>query len=293
MKKLMNYLLATMVVASLLFSSCGDDEVDPLGPNITFKAGDSLTTGDVTVNQGDTVYFSWEVNKGDSKLDEFTIRLGALDVTGFPKTNIDKDQYEDTYATILLDAGVYDFTFIATDKDGLQDIKTINVTAEAAAGNIVSYNVTVSAQGASGGSSFASVNGVVYTKTDAIKNSDKIDFMAYYGSSNAATLASPDDADVNSVYDWIASDFSTINETKLGTTNLSDNDFDAISDDAAILAESANATDTDVNKLNIGDVIVFKTASTSAHANKYGLAKVTAVPADRNDSFELVVKVQE
>jgi hypothetical protein len=131
MKKLSNYFFVLTAALAMVFTSCSDDE-NALGPNIVFKAGTDLTTGDATVDQGATVNFSWEVNKGDAKLAEFTIRIGALDADGFPVDNIDKDQYEDTYSVTLLDAGVYEFTFIATDKDGLKDIKTIVITAEAA-----------------------------------------------------------------------------------------------------------------------------------------------------------------
>jgi hypothetical protein len=136
MKKLTNYFFIAVAAMAMVFTSCTDDE-NATGPTITFKAIDGYLTGDATgddaLDVGDTARFSWEVIKGSANLEQFTIRdANSMNYQDYPKTNIDKDQYEDEDGWILQTEGDYKFTFIATDKDGLEDVVTFTVSAKGA-----------------------------------------------------------------------------------------------------------------------------------------------------------------
>lgn len=291
MKKVLSYLTIAAVAVGM-FTSCGEETTDVLGPEITFKAGDGLTTGDETVKQGESVSFSWEVNKGDASLASFTVRKGALDMTDFPKTDIDKDQYEDELTDVLTEVGTVVYTFIAEDKDGEKATKTINITVESPdepAGAIKSHVITLGAQGAAAGSCYASITGEVYGSATAVDNASKIDLGYFYGATNEATLAAPSDSDMPTMLSY-TSKFAVKNSTVIAKVTA---DFDAITDDTGFEALAEGVTASKANKLAKDDVVVFKTAATSDNASKIGVAKVTALSVGNDGSITLSVKVQE
>ena len=171
------FFIAIAVLSVGFFTSCEDDEI-ATEPTIEFIAGTDMITADATVEVDQVFKFKCIVTKGSSDLEEFTIRLGNSDLTGYPKTDIDKDSYTDEISLTVVSTGTYAYTFIATDKDGLQETKTITITAEAAAGAITTYTDKIlGSYNATEGSSFASINGTVYNSADAATNSDKINLV--------------------------------------------------------------------------------------------------------------------
>jgi predicted transcriptional regulator len=128
--------------------------------------------------------------------------------------------------------------------------------------------------------------------TDATANQNKVDFVYFYGATNLATLASPSDTDAQTIFTAIA-DWTTINATKLGATTLTATEFDAIDDDAEIVIAATGLTATKANTLEVGDVIAFETASTSANASKKGLLKVVAITPENTGTITIAVKVQQ
>lgn len=286
------FFIAIAVLSVGFFTSCDDDEI-AVEPSIEFIAGTDMITADATVEVDQVFKFKCIVTKGSSNLEEFTIRLGNTDLTGYPKTDIDKDAYTDEISLTVVSTGTYAYTFIATDKDGLQETKTITITAEASAGAITTYTDKIlGSYDATEGSSFASINGTVYNSADAATNSDKIDFVYYYGSSNFATIAAPSDADAQTVFTGIAS-WTVKNATLLGATTVTATEFDAMTDDSDIVTAATGLTGSKVSSLDVGDVIAFETASTSANASKKGLIKITEIVTGADGTIKIVVKVQE
>jgi hypothetical protein len=295
MKTIKLFFFAAVVLAAGFFTSCTDDTT-ATGPVIEFISGTGILTADATVTTGQEFSFKWIVTQGTAKLSEFTIRLENADVTGFPNTDVPSDSYSDTYTTSKDVAGVYEYTFIATDKDGLQDTKTIVVTVQAAGVDVDSYTDIIlgADNNATLGSSFASIDGSIYLLADAKTNSDKVDFVYFYGATNKATIAAPSDADAQTVFSSPTSGIATWtvkNATSLATTTLTAAQFDAIATDLDIAAVTAGTVGTKVNNLAVGNVIYFETASTSANPSKKGLAKVTALTAEKTGSVTLQIKV--
>lgn len=280
----------TLAVLSIgFFTACEDDEF-AVGPSIEFIAGTGNITADATVIAGEDFTFKWIVTKGDANLESFTIRLTNSDLTGFPKTDIDNDLYQDEYTTSIVSAGINDYTFIATDKDGKQETYTITVTATAVVsyGAITTYSdKIIGSYDATEGSSFASVNGLVYNSADAAANSEKIDFVYYFGITTNATLASPTDTDAQTVFSGISA-WTTKNATLLGATTITGTAFDAMTDDADIVTAATELTASKSGNLSTGDVIAFETASMQK-----GLIKVTNIETGAAGTIEITVKVQE
>jgi hypothetical protein len=293
MKTIKLFFIAFAVIAVGFFTSCADETV-ATGPTIDFIAGDGILTSDASVETGVDFTFKWLVTQGTAKLASFTIRLSNTDVTGFPNTDI-ADNYSDLLTTSQATAGIYAYTFIATDKDGLEDSKTITVTVTnpVVVPTIDTYTDKIlgADNNATLGSSFASVDGSVYILADAKTNSSKVDFVYFYGATNLATLAAPSDVDGAQVVFSSITTWTTINATALESTSLTAAEFDLIDSESQITAPAGTATK--VNNLAVGNVLAFKTAATSANPSKKGLIKVTALTTEKTGSITITVKVQK
>lgn len=293
MKKL-SYLLGLLVILGMAFSSCTEEEAVP--PSLAFVAGEGYTTADADAEPGAELMFKLTFTEGDAKLDKLEVMRDGSHVGASPFTDISAGTNFDVITVAPSNAGNYKYDFTLTDKDGESDTKSITITV-VAAGNIVSYSGKMlgGQTNATVGSSFASIDGTVYSWSDATANSNKVDFVYFYGTTNQATIAAPNDADAVTAFGELdLNSWATQNATKfkLVTTTLTWAD---ITDDTIILQEASSLSNSKVNLLEVGDIIAFETASTSANAGKKGLIKVTSIDGtsgdDRTISFD--VKVQE
>lgn len=267
--KRLNLFLLGLAAIGMTFTSCESD-TEAVGPTVTFKAGTGLITGDATISSGDVASFSWEAVKGDANLVEFTIRIDNNDVDGFPNTDIDKDEYQDTWDTTLTTPGDYTFSFIVEDKDGMTDKQDITVTVES---DLTSQGEAQLGAGSSSLPSYYSVGDATemsYAEAQASPN--KVDFM-FTSTDTEATFKSPKDA---------------ANATISGanrTTLYEKVDFDFAS---AVSADIDAITPT-VDNIVVaqGDVIVFVTED-----NDKGVFEVTnlAIAADGTVTIDIMVK---
>ncbi|MGE0090245.1 MAG: hypothetical protein AB7S50_12315 [Bacteroidales bacterium] len=295
MKTIKLFFIGLAVLSLGLFTSCEDDEVTT-GPTIKFVTGTGVTTADATVAAYSEVKFSCLVEAGSSDLVSFDIKEDNVTIGDDYPINSDDDIFDKASFTanatvVIAGPGTYTYTFIATDEAGLTDIKTIVITAGT---NINTYTDKIigANQNTTLGSSFASIDGTIYKAADAATNSAKIDFVYYYGATNLATLAAPNNADAQTIFTAM-SGWTTINATKFGATTITATAFDAIDSDTEIIAAADGLTDTDAKELLVGDVIAFVTASTSANASKKGLIKVVAITPENTGTITIAVKVQK
>lgn len=288
MKKL-SFLTALILMSFIGFFSGCEDTTEKVGPSLQFFGGDYIDD-DFTAEPGGVLAFSWLATKGDANLISFSIERDGVTLAGYPDEDIPNDNYQ---ATVQLEApqneGAYVYEFIVTDNNDLTASESFTITVEQTGGPISDWTATLGSYNAAEGSSFASSTGVVYQMADATTHSDIIDFLYYYGASNHATLAAPDDADAATVFAALP-DWTTKNSTKFKTTSLTAAEFDAITDDLLIVANATGAADTDVNDLEVGDVVAFITDATLA---KMGLVKITSLITGADGKIGIAVKVQE
>jgi hypothetical protein len=140
------------------------------------------------------------------------------------------------------------------------------------------------------GSSFASIDGTVYTLAQAYANQAAVDLLYWWGASTSATIGAPDDANANQVYtgpnglpNWV-----TKNATRFKATALTAAEFDAIDDGAPLITNATGATETRMGSLAVGNVFAFKTVN-----NKHGLIKVVAITTGAAGDITIDVKVEE
>jgi len=291
MKQIKMILGIALIAMVGIFTACEEDETATL--NITpDTVPDSIQVGTEV-----TLKFSVIV---DEKIESIELRKGTktLDTKTDNFTDNSSDNY--SYTGVLADTAdagsELSFALIVTDNKANEEsydfdiyVKELETTGDPI--NTYSDKILGSYDNTTDGSSFASIDGTVYSWTDATNNSGEVDLVYFYGATNEATLAAPNDSDAESVFDF--SSWSTQNATKFGTTTLTASDFDAIDDDVKIKEEASNLSATKVNKLSADDVIAFETASTSANASKKGLIKINSITTGADGTIDITVKVQQ
>lgn len=290
--------LAILVLISAIgfFSSCSKDSDEDLTPTMTFTGGTGFTDGDVTVNAGEpfTVGITATANvTSGTNLSNFKV---VRTFNSTPFTVVDSTMNKDNFSIQLTayaypEVGTERWTFTITDKDGQSKELSFNITTLATAGDITTYSDVIlgSYDNANYGSSFASSTGVVFEIADAKINSSKIDWIYFYGVSNLATIAAPDNAEAATIFTGIngLSSWATRNATRFKkvTTSVA---WDNITDDSDITKLAAASSESKSNLIQTGDIIAFKTV-----AGKMGLIKINTIVAGAAGSINYSVKVQK
>jgi predicted heme/steroid binding protein len=296
MRKINFLLVSLLVVASGFFASCEKD--DEGGSSIDFFGGNYIDA-DATVEAGSTLAFKFTATS------ETSMELLEVEMTGYgvvfdeeiPNAS-NKSYTKEVTLTAPANAGTYTYEFQIWDNaDGDANLivsKSITITVTAAGGALTTYTDKIlGAQTSSNGSSFLSVDGTVLQIADAKANSNKVDFMYYYSGGDLSTIVAPSDASAatqfNNATNGVAT-WSVKNATKL--KKLTGVTFESITNASAIEDVSSTGS-TKVTSLAVGDVVAFKTASTSAKASKKGVFKVTAISAATTaGSITIQVKVE-
>ncbi len=272
-------------------------------PSLAFLSGEyqpgwNRIDADVTLTVGEEFVFGITGNTNSDKylkrlliqrkfenVSTITILDSALNTV-----SITLDIMTFAYPTV----GLEDFICTLWDKNDKSTTINFTITTEPAASDITTYeDIILGAQASTTGGSFATVDGMVYTLDMAKANSDKIDFLYFYGATNLATLAAPDDADAATVFTGAngLDTWDVLNPTKFKTTTLSSADFDAITSSSQLVTVAVLPTQPNLSKANdlsVGDVLAFKTVE-----EKFGLIRVDAINGANNaGTIEITVKVQ-
>ncbi len=300
MKKL-NYLLAFVLITSVsIITSCSKDSTNTdVLPTISFTGGTGYTSADATLAAGADIKVGISAFSNSStktKLNHFKVvrTFNNVPFTALDSTLTATDAFNITLSSYAYpEAGTERWTFTITDKDGQSAEIAFNITTTAASGPISSYTSTILGSYANPtlGSSFASADGTVYLLADAKTNSAKIDWMYYYGATNFATLASPGDATVTQVFAGSngPASWSVRNDTKFAKVSLpTGTTWDAITNDAAIIALASGISDTKETALTVGQILAFKTA-----AGKMGLIRIDAISGTTDGTITYAAKVQQ
>lgn len=287
------FLLLLGLLGVLSLSSCedtGDEVLVEPGPSIT------LSQSSATVSAGETasVDFSVVAEANIQRIEIFRNGSSFAEVTDF--TNNDSHAGTFNYTTNGDEAGTtITFTFEAEDRRDRVTSRDFVLTVNANIPDIPvdSYSATLlgAQNNANTGSFYDADNNQVYLLAAARNNAADIDFVYYYGATNLATLASPNDPTIEQVLPEITS-FSTRNATAVRRTGLSAADFDAIGSQDGFQISTAfdNGTipteETRVNELSEGDVFAFQTVD-----DRQGLIKVTDISGTGAGSITIDVKV--
>ncbi len=302
MKKI-NFLFAAFALLSMSFLSSCTEEDEPTPPSIIVTVDSEAsyepgTTVRYTLNiSSNEELVSFSVNESTQSnpmaLIENITPIDAID-------DVEMLEFKNGLYTVTMDY-VYaipttvapgtsiDITFTVVD-DVTEGTNTQTFDVAAAGRAINNYTAVLIGANANPteGSFYASATNTVYSVADAASNAAAIDLVYFYGATNLASIASPDDSDVPAVFPSV-SGWSTRNATRFATSSISVDDFNAIDTDEVLLQEAANiGTATKANDLAVNDIIVFETAG-----GKVGMAMVSALTEGNTGSITLEIKIQE
>ncbi len=290
MKKIKLLLGITLIAMFGVFTSCEEDG-EEMGPTLSFF-GEEYIDGNVTVKTGETLRWHWQAEKGDNNLESFTVTLDDVDLSGFPKEDIDKDTYKDSLVIDApMNAGTYGYDFVVTDKAGNTAEKEFIVTVEEPVINMTTYldvQLYVAVKDGSNTSLFSAESGETYVVNNITsENEGMIDFVYAFSDLKAFTnqLLSPAETP-SSTY---LNDVSLPNTTNMAV--VTDVTFDDV--DGNAIVENISGLSETVVSIQEGDVIAFVTeaghkgylhiktvAGSSGNSDEYVVFDVKAVLAD-------------
>jgi len=293
MKKL--FILCGMVLfTSLMFSSCSKDEEEPVLPTLSLKQAEGFTTDNTTAAFGDTIRFGVIANgNGTDKLAKFKIQVNGQSVMD---STISTQNFTFNFYIIKSIAAVEEWIMSVTDISGNTVNKTVTITGQF--GELDSYTtILMGAQDNVNEKSFLSLSNhaaTTYLQAEAFEHQADIDMFCFFENNethqNMMTLAAPG-SEINGIFTGATSpdNYTTKNLTYYVKTDLSAAQFDAIGNDAVVLA-SYNAEDKlrKAKELTVGDVYSFL-----LNSGKYGLFKVIAVNGEETGTLEIAIKVQK
>lgn len=287
------------MVSMVMATSCTKDSEDPMldeTPTITLQVGADY------VYKNDTFMVNTPIKIGIRAMANSSTGAKLVDFT-FTRTlsgnthTLDSVFSSATFSVDLLtstnaQAGVETYIFTVKDKNGKMKAVTLLITTMPGSGAINTFSMKLlGAQANANGSSFASVDGTVYKLADAKANANKVDWLYYYGASDFATIAAPNDAHAAEVYNNATNGLQTwakLNATKfkLITDAI---DFNAITNDLTLLAQTLTGVDqTRIPNLKAGDLLAFITDS-----GKSGILKVESITGTSDGTLTISVKVQK
>jgi hypothetical protein len=300
MKKIIVFLSAILITSVTLFTSCTEDNTNPdLPPSISFVAGAAYISADATVDISTnfTVKVLVEPNATSGKVVE------SLKVTGTFNNQLVRDT---TFA--LNNATTMEITFTASSTIGEENLEFTAIDKDNQSAKI-SLKITTEEPVVTGdpiltwsekivgswnnptGSSFASINGNIYTLDQAFANQALIDYLYWWGASTSATIGSPADTNAAKVFNtgnYKLDNWTIKNDTKFKITTVTPAAFDAMTDDKDIKDIADGADQTHIGGLAVDQVFAFITAS-----GKKGLIKVKSITEGSDGSLTMDVKVQE
>jgi hypothetical protein len=292
-----NYLfMALLMSAAVVVTSCGkdDDPVDP-GPTLNLKGGATYTSADATVQSGSVIRVGVNGLKSSVSGVKLVRYKFSITANNTPTTYVDSTFSSDsfTWETDLTLSGVGEIrlAFELWDKNGMKADQAFNIIIEDPGMQINKYlNVEFGSWNDPVGSFFSSIEGITYTvgQTSASPlNQAKIDFLFFKGATNQNTMASPDDADANTINDLKLNLWTNKNQTRFNATTITAAQFDAIGATYQFPTFNLSAQTSKMNNLVNGQVFLFKTKN-----DKLGLVKIVDLYS-RGDRAKASIIVQK
>ncbi len=297
MKTLRALLGLALVSGLVFFTSCSKDEdTQDLAPTINFVGGSGYISANATLDVNED--FKVGINAFSNT--NSGAKLTKLTITRVFNNNIVSQDTTFSLSTINLvinatansQVGQEKWYFKVTDKDGQTKEVSFTITTVAGSGPINTFTMKImGAQGSSTGSSFASIDGTVYSLANAKTNASKVDWLYFYGATNLATLAAPNDADAIIVFSDPTNGLATWalrNATKFKKVTDAINWADITTDDVIVAQTASGVTATKVNSLAANNVLAFITAG-----GKKGMIKVESISGTTDGTITISVKVQQ
>jgi len=300
MKKLSTLFCLILLAGSIMFTGCKKDEESVVLPTISLKSVTGYISANTQAAYGDTLNFgiNAKANGTDNlvKINVYVNNEQLLDST----INTQNFAFDFYSVKTVSDSEVWKFEI----KDIAGNVVSTSVTITGNFGQINTYSgITLGAQDNTTIESFISFNNNTDTKyfqAAAFDHQADIDMFCFYEYSvdhpNYMSLAAPGSG-ITGVFTGSTSpelyDADKKNVTYFEKTTLTTAQFDAVTNDAVILASfDPTVKRKKASVLTVGDVYAFL-----LHSGKFGLLKITTVTPSPNGaldgSFQMDVKIQK
>ena len=303
MKNRIFLFLSILIAGMTFFTSCSEsDPVEPqdVKPTINFIGGTGYISANATVPAGSIIKMgvnAFANATSGAKLVKLTI---TRVFNNFPTIALDSVINVSSYTLSFntearSEIGPETWFFKITDKDNQTNEISLTITTEATAGPINTFSMKIlGAQNAVTGSSFASIDGSVYTLAEAKANQTHVDLMYYSGDTDFETIAAPDDPHAAEIFTHATNGlqkWDTKNATrfKLITEAV---DWDAITNDAVIVQQAASGV-TESRITKPGGLAAGKYLSFIAASGKKGIIKIDNIVTGKTGEITISVKVQQ
>lgn len=295
MKKITTFLCLILLAGSIVFTGCKKDDSAVL-PTVLLKSGTGYISANTQAAYGDTLVFGITAkSNGTDALVKFTVYANdqkILDSTINTQTfTVDLSSKKG-----ILDSEVW--KFVTTDIAGNEGTNTVTITGSF--GQINTHAaITLGAQNNATVESFLSFSNNTATKyfqSIAATHQADIDMFCFYEYTvdhpNYMSLASPG-SNISGIFSGTTApaNYDTKNLTYFEKTTLTAAQFDAVANDAVVLASfdpNPSLKRKKASVLAVGDVYAFLLQS-----GRYGLLKVTAVTGVEDGSLQMDVKIQK
>lgn len=293
MKKI-STLLVILLAGTLLFTGCKKDEESIVLPTINMNSGTGYISANTTAAYGDTLIFGITANSnGTDNLVKFKVYLNdevLLDST------INAQTFAFSFYSLKSVLASEIWKFVTTDIAGNEGTKSVTITGNF--GQLDTHaGITLGAQNNATIESFLSYSGNAATKyfqAIAFDHQADIDMFCFYEYTvehpNYMTLAAPG-SNITGIFTGATApdNYTTKNVTYFTKTTLTAAEFDAVQNDAVVIASfDPDNKFKKAKALAIGEVYSFKLQS-----GKYGLLKITAVTGVEDGSLQMDVKIQK
>jgi hypothetical protein len=272
MKRVLVYSLSLLFLGSVsLFNACNPAEPEPPVVVITSNSdGWDAATSTFTGMVGDSLILDITVT-AEGGFNTLRITKGSANLVEKSRDTEGQTSYSYTFGyEIVADDVDQDvtITIAGIDDEGLNDEKTVTITAQAAPVDVVKYTARLMYAPVLDKSSktfLSTDNGNTYSRND-IENTTEtvsplIDFGYYFGNSDMASIVSPA-AYPSGIYDLSA--WGTRNETMMKLSSMESGHFDMISNNTnfdahwdMLGANFMDDADGDVINLAVNDLVAF------------------------------------
>jgi hypothetical protein len=277
-KKLVLFLLVGTMAANY---GCNKEETQD-NPNL------SVTASKTTASPGDVVDIAITTSSA-GRVDRLLIqeRTQGSSVPGTLLDSAVKQAnfgYTHHYTVPNNATAPIDIVVTVTDDKAQTTTKTVTITVTGNGNLSTCDNKTLGSYDNTTGSFFSAKTCTVYTVGEAKNNQSAVDFIYFYGTTNFATIAAPDDADANTISTFQLNTWTTKNATRFKT--VSGFDYANATGSSITLAWTTGGAEmSKINNLGVGQMFLFKTTD-----GRYGVAKVNSISGTSAGTINLDVK---
>jgi len=278
-KKLVLFLLVGTMAVNY---GCNKEETQD-NPNLSGTAGkNTAAPGDV----GDIAITTSSTGFVETLLIQEKTAGSSGSVILLDSTKIHQSNFGLTHQYKVPDGatGSKDIIVTVSDDKGQTTTKTVTITISGGGNLSNCNNKTLGSYDNTTGSFFSAKTCTVYTVGEAKNNQSAVDFIYFYGSTNHATIAAPDDADAGTINTFELNTWTTKNATRFKT--VSGFDFANATGTSITLAWTTGGTEmTKINSLGVGGMFLFKTTD-----GRYGVGRVNSITGEAGGTINLDVK---